>query len=74
MGNGSVDARVTRREFYMALAVVWLYIMAILGRMAEADAKWTTRLLCILSLVISIMYAVMAFRSRSAQGERDKAA
>ena len=55
---------VTRVQFYTALAVVWLYIMLVIGDLQRVDARVSTGVLWVASLGGVILYSVMSFRAR----------
>ncbi len=59
---------VTRREFYSALVIIWIYIMLVLGNLFKADERWTTGLLWAASLLMVIAYSVAAFLGKPSRG------
>lgn len=60
--NGSVP--VTRREFYSALALIWLYIALVLGDLTRIETRWTTVILFLAAIVSAFSYVVYLLRSR----------
>jgi len=56
MVDGDNSPHVTRREFYGALVVVWLYIMLVLGDLLRVEQRWTTGLLWAASLFMVVGY------------------
>jgi hypothetical protein len=55
---------VTRRDFYSALSIIWLYIFLVIGELLREDSRWTKWVLWAVSAVSMLMYAVLAYRSR----------
>jgi hypothetical protein len=47
---------ITRTEFYGALALVWLYIMLVIGDLIRLEWRWTMGLLMLASCVMMISF------------------
>jgi hypothetical protein len=47
-------------------------MMIVLGDLARRNSEWTTWCLWAVSLIMTISYSAMAYRSRSAGREQDK--
>jgi hypothetical protein len=62
MIDGDKAAHVTRREFYPALCVVWLYIALVIGDLLRVEWRWTTQILFFLSIFMVFAYALTTFR------------
>jgi len=58
------SAPVTRREFYSALVVIWLYMALVLGDLLRIEGHWTTGVLWAASIMCLLAYSVMTLRSR----------
>jgi ribosomal protein L7/L12 len=65
---------ITRREFYSALVVLWLFIMLVLGVLMRLDSQWTTVVLFLAAMAIALGYIVQASRATPARGAGSKAA
>jgi ribosomal protein L7/L12 len=74
MANGDKSINVSRREFYGALVIVWLYIMLVLGDLMRIEERWSTGLLCAASLFMVIAYSVVGIRAMPSRGTAAKAA
>lgn len=66
MSDGNNTLNVTRREFYSALVVVWLYIMLVTGDLARVGGSWTNWILWAASLFMVVAYSIKGFRARAA--------
>jgi hypothetical protein len=68
---------VTRREFYVALMIVWIYIMLVIGDMMRLEEHSVSRfLLWAASFFMAFVYMVRSMRSqpkRSAGTSHDDA-
>jgi ribosomal protein L7/L12 len=67
MSDGIKNNFVTRSEFYGALVVIWLYIMVVLGDLMRLQEQWTTGILWAASLLMMVVYGVLAFNARQAK-------
>ena len=66
MVNQPMDAPITRREFYMELMVVWLFILLTSTARIGSDSGWTSLLIPVGALAILALHAVALARgSRS---------
>ena len=74
MANGYKPIQVTRREFYGALVVVWLYIMIVIGDLLRLEWRWTTGILWLASFFMVIAYSVQSFRGSQFRGSHVQAA
>jgi len=74
MANGDKSIYVTRREFYGALVIVWLYIMLVIGDQIRLEWRWTMGILMLASCLMMISFAVLAFRASQTRGTGSKAA
>jgi hypothetical protein len=68
MTDGNRFAHVTRREFYGALVVVWLYIMLVIGDLLRIEWRWTTAILWFASIGMVFAYSASAFLGRAMRG------
>jgi len=62
------DAPVTRREFYMSLTTVWLFIVLVAAADLGRASKWTALVLPIGALGIFILHAVSLRRALAGGG------
>ena len=62
------SAHVTRREFYSAMLVVWLYIMLVIGDLLRFESRWTMQILFFASLLTMFFYALMILRLNRTSG------
>ncbi len=70
MGGGTEPIYVTRKEFYLGLSIVWLYIMLVVGDLMRLEARWSTRILWLGSCLLLIVYLVAGTRAgRKAAGK-----
>jgi hypothetical protein len=54
---------VTRREFYGALTIVWVYIMFVLGDLFRREERLTTGMLWAASFLMVLLYTVFNLRA-----------
>ena len=73
MANGDKSLNVSRREFYGALGMVWLFIAIILGDLARTEERWTMTILSLSSLGMAICYIVESRRAMPSRGTAAKA-
>jgi 1,4-dihydroxy-2-naphthoate octaprenyltransferase len=71
MADGDKSAHVTRREFYNAQAFVWFCIMLALGDLVWREERWTTLLLCGVSMLMALVYTVMSLSARRSSSGGD---
>jgi hypothetical protein len=62
MAESSTTPTVTRKEFYSALSLIWLYIMLVIGQLLNDDAKWTLYVLFAAALVMSLTFSLLTIR------------
>jgi hypothetical protein len=64
MANGDRPVHLTRGEFYAAMVLVWLYITLALGKLVWLKNEgWTTGLLFVVPVVMTLSYIAMGFRA-----------
>ena len=68
MADGDKSMFVTRREFYAALVVVWLYIMIVIGDLQRIEWRWTMAIMWGVSILMMVSYSVISFRSGRPSG------
>jgi hypothetical protein len=73
MANADKTMYITRREFCMALVMVWLYIWFVIGDLWWLEWRWTTFVLWLASLFMMIVYLVQSFRSSRPGGDGTRA-
>ncbi len=54
---------VTRREFFSALSLVWLYIALVIGDLMRMEQRWTTMVLFAASVMMLCVYAFLGFQA-----------
>ncbi len=59
---------VTRRDFYGALSIIWLFIMFIFGDLYRGSDSWPRAVLFVSPFIMAISYSIIALRSK----KRDK--
>jgi ribosomal protein L7/L12 len=52
----------TRREFYTALGIVWLYIFLVLGDLVRLQERSTTIILMVAALLMTFVYVGLGLR------------
>jgi hypothetical protein len=62
MINGDKSVHVTHREFYIALSVIWLYIMLIIGDKLRLEERWSTAMLWLMALIMVFWYSAKGIR------------
>jgi hypothetical protein len=63
MSRGDGPVYVTRREFFAALTIVWLYIMLVLSELWRRDEeRWTMGVLWAASGLMVLVYTVLNLR------------
>lgn len=68
MADGDKSARVTRREFYGALVVIWMYIWLVIGDLLRIEWRWSTAILWLASLFLFVVYSVVSLRAGRGAG------
>ncbi len=54
-------AHVTRREFYGALGVLWLYMTFVIGDLLRIEWRWSTAIQGAMALMMTLVYAVISY-------------
>jgi hypothetical protein len=62
MFDADKSTRITRREFYSALGVLWMYNALILCALANIERRWTTLILLCVSVFTAFGYIVTGLR------------
>lgn len=55
---------ITRKEFYAAQSVVWIYLSIILGRLARTTDNWFDYVLWAAAIVMILGYAFLSWRNK----------
>ncbi len=55
---------ITRREFYGALTLIWVYLFILFGDMLRVEWQWTRGVCWFASLFMAVVYLSQAFGSR----------
>ena len=63
MAGDNKPAPVTRREFYAALGMLWLFIFFAFGDLARIEGNWTTMLGALVAVAASVGYSVSSMRA-----------
>jgi hypothetical protein len=63
MAETHKPAQVTRREFYGALALVWVYITLLMTDRLGTEWRWSTGILLLASSLMMCSYLVMSLRA-----------
>jgi hypothetical protein len=66
MLSSNKSVNVTRKEFYGALTVVWLYIMLVVGDLMRLESRWSTGILWCASILTFLLYSLATFRAGGA--------
>jgi hypothetical protein len=62
MADDSSNPPVTRKEFYVALAMIWLYIAIVIGQFLKDDAKWSLYVLFAAALIMTFTFSIAGIR------------
>jgi hypothetical protein len=73
MAEGERPVYVTRREFYGALVMVWLYIQLAFGDLLRIEWRWPTGLIWLASFAVMVLYLVQSIRAGRMERENKTA-
>jgi hypothetical protein len=62
MADNGTNPPVTRKEFYVALAMIWLYIAIVIGQFLKDDAKWSLYVLFAAALIMTFTFSIAGIR------------
>jgi hypothetical protein len=71
MADMPLDAPVTRREFYLELMVVWLFLLLAALPLIKVESRWTAIILPVGALLMVLLHAVALRRGRSSTTAHD---
>jgi hypothetical protein len=72
MADDSTNPPVTRKEFYVALAMIWLYIAIVIGQFLNDDAKWSLYVLFAAALIMTFTFSIAGIRIVGKSKKTDK--
>jgi hypothetical protein len=72
MTDSNANPPVTRKEFYVALAMIWLYIAIVIGQFLNEDAKWTLYVLFVAALISTFTFSIAGIRIVGKSKRTDK--
>jgi len=73
MADDSTNPPVTRKEFYIALAMIWLYIAIVIGQFMKDDGKWSLYILFAAALIMTVSFSIAGIRIAGKSKRTDKA-
>jgi hypothetical protein len=74
MAEADKSTHVTRREFYSALSLLWLYIMVVIGDLLKSDPSFSKWILWGGPLLLWLTYSGLTIRTLVVKKQPDKPA
>jgi len=62
MADDSTNPPVTRKEFYIALAMIWIFMAIVIGQLLKSDAQWSLYVLFAAALILTFTFSIAGIR------------